>query len=279
MGNRQTYRVGLFSADLAIDYNSPEALNLLTFLFKDMPASGAPLSQRRFEIIMAGKPTRMSLWLGDKQLYFGQSKQELAHLLMNEVVYECIVSNGSDHAIHAAAISSGNRTLVFPGKSGSGKSSLAALLAFKGLALLTDELILLTDQGTLKPFTRPVSLKPPASEIFLAAASWPEEATLTGKYGTMIARNCFQKANLPGQPLLDTIIYPQFSPNQPPRLSPLSPAQSCLQLLACHVNARNLAGHGFRRLAALTKWAKSFHFTFGGFDDILPTLQPLLDSP
>jgi hypothetical protein len=121
-----TFRVGLFEIGVDIDYNSDESRELIEFLFQDLPRSESAVSGRRFEVLIVGKPAKMSLWLGEKQLYFGESKQALAHILVNEIVYDCITNNNNDHAIHAAAFCIGDRDVMMPGKSGSGKSSLAA---------------------------------------------------------------------------------------------------------------------------------------------------------
>jgi hypothetical protein len=118
------YRVGVYETDVEITHNNQEAYDLLNFLFGDMRSSGAPAAARAFDVVMAGRPTRMSLWEQEKQIYFGQCKQTLAHLLINEVIYEGIVGNHRHLALHGGAVARAGTGILLPGKSGSGKSSL-----------------------------------------------------------------------------------------------------------------------------------------------------------
>lgn len=128
----KAYRAGLFGTTVEIEYNSDEAGAFLHYLFQDLPPDEAPLSDRRFEVLFVGKPTRMSLWYEERQLYFGVSKHALASILAGEILYECVVNNKVDLAIHAAALTCGDCGILLPGKSGSGKSSLAAWLTAEG---------------------------------------------------------------------------------------------------------------------------------------------------
>jgi len=52
--------------------------------------------------------------------------------------------------LHASAVSFGNRAIVFVGSEGAGKSTTAAMLAQKGCAVISDDVVALTDerQGT-----------------------------------------------------------------------------------------------------------------------------------
>lgn len=273
---RGTYTVGLFEVNAEIGYNNSDARNFLDFLFADLPCCDLPLSTRRFDLLFVGRPARMSLWLGDKQLYFGESRYALAYLLINEIIYDCIINNSNELAVHAAAFSIGDRGIIFPGKSGSGKSSIAAWLTVKGFTFLTDELVLLSREGRMRPFTRPLSLKPAAFAALKTHAPCREEEMLVGEKGSMIPHRCLNPHWSRTSPGLATIIFPEFIAGHPATLTRLSSAQSCLKLMGCYVNARNIPGHGFSDLAHLARKAASFDLKFGGFDDILTTLQPIL---
>lgn len=273
-----TYTVGLAGVSVAIDYNSNDARSFLDVLFADLPSHDQLPTPRRFEVIIVGKPAKMSLWLGDKQLYFGESRHALAYLLINEIIYDCITNNNEDHALHAAAFSLEDRGILFPGKSGSGKSSLAAWLTGKGYNYLTDELVLLSREGRMCPFTRPVSLKPSAFEALSKHFSFRDEDIFSGEKGVMVPHRCLNSHWTRTNPVLDTIVYPEFIAGHPATLTRLTSAQSCLKLMACYVNARNIPDHGFSDLANLTRKAASYDLKFGSFDDILTTLQPILSS-
>ena len=44
----------------------------------------------------------------------------------------------------------------------------------------------------------------------------------------------------------------------------------------CHVNARNLPGHGFSEIAAVSRNVSAYELTFGSYDGVLDLLLPLL---
>lgn len=276
--SRGTFLVGLFAVDIAIDYNTDEAYRFLEFLFADLPPGDLPLATRRFEVIFAGRPARMSLWQDERQLYFGQSAYALASILINEIIYDCIINNSEDHALHAAAFSAGDHGILFPGKSGAGKSSLAGWLTGQGYTYLTDELVLLSRTGRIRPFTRPLALKPASFEILARHFPPLDEASLIGEKGCMVPHRSLNSRWTRTNPVLQTIVYPEFVAGEPTRLTRVSAAQSCLRLMACHVNARNIPDHGFAEIAELTRQVTSYDLKYSSFDDIQTTLQPILPA-
>ena len=270
------YRVGLFDSDFEIGYNSAAAKNLLDFLFQDLPPTGGTVADRRFDVVMVGNPVQMSLWLDEKRYYHGTSRHELASILVNEIIYSCIFGNCRDHAIHAAAVSVGSRGLLFPGTSGSGKSSLAAWLIANGCNYLTDELAMVTADGIIQPFTRPLCLKLPSFQILAQHFPFREEDILHGAGGAMIPHRCLNQQWQPQSATVDAIIFPRYVKDHPGALTPISSAQSCLKIIGCFVNARNMADHGIHHIAGLARQVASYELQFGSYEAILPALQPLL---
>ncbi|MCK0169396.1 serine kinase [Jannaschia sp. S6380] len=68
------------------------------------------------------------------------------------------------HCLHATAVTSGGRGLLILGASGAGKSGLAAELVALGGALISDDLVVLTDTGGRLVASRPTGA-PPALEL------------------------------------------------------------------------------------------------------------------
>ncbi len=270
------YAAGLGEVCIEIDYNCDEARELIDFLFRDFPRPDGPVLPRRFGVVVAGTPAKMSLWLGEKQIYYGDSKQLLAHFLINEIFYDCIVSNTSHQAVHAAAVSSSRKSLLLPGKSGSGKSSLAAWLTASGMTYLTDELVLLSPKGCVHPITRPICLKQPSYAAIKERLTIDEKNILLGRDGAMIPHRLLNPNWAALTPKLDTIVFPRFAEGQPATLTEISTAKSCLRLMECHVNARNLPGHGFSEIAAITRNAASYELIFGSYDGVSDLLLPLM---
>lgn len=275
---RGTCRVGLFGTAVEIEYNNDEARELIHFLFRDLSPDGAPVSNRRFDVIMVGKPARISLWQEEKQLYFGESKHALASILVNEILYECIVNNSADQALHAAALACGDKGILLPGKSGSGKSSLAAWLTVWGCTYLTDELVLLSPEGLIRSFTRPFTLRQPTLAALTPTVHIDQAECFVGEAGTMVPHRCLNPRWAASTPRLCCLVFPKFIEHHPATLTKLTNAQGCMQLMGCYVNARNFAGHGFSELAGFVREVPSYELKFGSFSDVMQVLLPLLEQ-
>jgi len=276
MSHDGTYIAGFSGLNIEIGYNNPDAKFLIDFLLCDLQREPSKAASVRYDVLVVGKPPKVSLWQGDKQLYFGDSKHTLAYILINEMIYRFIVDHKADLAIHAAALSSNNAGILIPGKSGSGKSTLAAWLTSKGFNYLTDELIFLSNNGVIKPLTRPISLHSDAVSALDALVGPDKEQILAGQRGIMVPHRVLNTNHVPCMPVLSRILFPEYQHGFGVELKKISSAKSCFKLIECHANARNMPDHGFGQLAALTRKTESYQLTYGGFDGLLDTLRPIL---
>ncbi|MBM9521080.1 hypothetical protein JWG39_14760 [Desulforhopalus vacuolatus] len=161
--NHQVYRTGFAGQAFEISCNNDDAYAIVEFLFLDFPGTRKAVTTIQYDIISSGSKPMLSLWQGDKRLYFGELRYQLAYILMNEVIFHCINTNDSHHALHAGCVSKGDRCVILPGQSGNGKSTLTSWLVMHGFQYLTDELVFLKNDGSILPLTRPISLKVGAS--------------------------------------------------------------------------------------------------------------------
>lgn len=269
MGNKHTlYETGFGCRSFIFDCSNNDALDLARFLFADLPGPTEPCEPKRFEIIFSGPKPMVSLWDEEKKLYFGDSPYQLAYILMNEVIHHCIDSADKHIALHAGAVFSGNNCILLPGKSGKGKSTLTGWLTTRGFHYLTDELVLLGDDGTLSAMPRPVNLK-----VTDTHKSWllPGKETanvLFGNGGAMIPHRLLNPDFQSKQPRLTHIVFPQYENDSELQFEEISPAKSCLHLLQSHVNARNLAGHGIGALSAIVRRCRSYTLKYSRFADL-----------
>ncbi len=74
--------------------------------------------------------------------------------------------------VHASAISDSTKTLLFPAKPGSGKTTIAALLAAKGFHLVSDDFVPVDKHFQAYPLPLAVSVKAGAEKLL--AAGFPE---------------------------------------------------------------------------------------------------------
>ncbi len=227
-----------------------------------------------------------ALWRGRELLYRGDSRSALATILCNAAMQHLLEACTDGIALHAAALSLNGRGLLLPGGSGAGKSTLAAFLAAHGFHYLTDELVFIArDQPRIHPFTRPLHLKPASMEVL---SPWLRDdlpamllQMLHGPEGTMVPHRLLNSRYFPHTPPPAVILFPEFAPGAATDLQPMSAAHAGLRLMACLVNARNLEGHGFRKVAALARGIPAYrliHDRLDGLDDCLRALPCLAQS-
>lgn len=276
MSNRGTYIAGFSGLNIEIGYNNLDAKFLIDFLLADLQVEPSLAADTRYDVLVVGRPPKISLWQGDNQLYFGDSKYDLAYILINEMIYRFIVDHKADLAIHTAALSCSNTGILIPGKSGSGKSTLAAWLISKGFNYLTDELIFLSNNGVITPLTRPISLHSDAVSALDGLVGLDKGQILAGQSGIMVPHRILNTNHVPCTPVLSRILFPEYQRGFGVELKKLSSAKSCFKLIECHVNARNMPNHGFGQLAALIRQTESYQLIYGGFDGLLDRLLPIL---
>lgn len=264
---QRIYRTGFGNKSFEITGNNKDALSIAEFLFKDFPGSEASQAVTRYTIISSGTAPRLSLQIGDKQLYSGNSRYQLAYTLINEVIFHSINANDSHHALHAGCVYRGDRCFILPGQSGNGKSTLTSWLVMNGFKYLTDELVFLDSDARALPMTRPISLKVgPSHPSWLLSGEHND--IITSDTGSMIPHRLFNADFTPKQPKVTDIIFPQFKPGASVELQRVSPAKSSLYLLRSHVNARNLEGHGVSELTSIVRQCQSFTLHYANFADL-----------
>ena len=267
--SHRTYRTGFGDLSFEIECNNEDAYSIAKFLFLDFPDSTTITLTKQYDIVSSGPIPMLSLWDGDKQLYFGKSRYQLAYILMNEMIYYCINTNSTQHALHAGAVFKDDQCIILPGKSGNGKSTLTAWLTANGYQYLTDELIFLSSAGRVSPLTRPVNLKLDASYIsWLFKEGGVDDQVIADEKGSMIPHRLLNPEFSLQQPQVTHILFPEYRDGAELSLEKISPAKSCLYLIPSHVNARNLSGHGIAELSSIIRKCSSYKFVYGSFNDL-----------
>lgn len=207
----------------------------------------------------------------------GESLSRLAQILLTETLYQLVYDLEQGLAIHAAALVKEGAGILIPGPTGAGKSTLTAWLALKGWQYQTDELVVLhLPGGRLEAFTRPVCLKPSAVPVIqpLLTADALDQC-LAGPEGLLIPHRLLNADFRPMSVVPRIILIPDYQRDVQPQLIPLSGARTGFKLMGCHVNARNLPGHGFAQVADLARDARTFRLTYGGFQGLAEVLDRL----
>lgn len=254
--------------------NNQYGFDLADFLFADLPGCASEAHRKGYDIVCSGSRRKLSLWEGDKRLYFGDCAYQLAYVLMNEVLYHCIDSNQTHHALHAGGVSGNGRCILLPGESGSGKSSLTAWLTSSGYRYLTDELVFLSDDGVVTPLTRPISLKGDDAFLSRFVADGLIDRVIVGDSGAIVPHRLLNPDYQAQRPQLSHIFFPTFKAGAPLSVEEISPARSCLYLMRSHVNARNLEGLGVAALSRIARSCRSYTLHYGGFDQLESMFGP-----
>jgi HprK-related kinase A len=159
--------------------------------------------------------------------------------------------------LHAATVERGGQAIILTGESGSGKSTMAALLMTRGWRLMGDEFALLDPvTGMLHPFPRPISLKNESVETLSKVVpegrfgSWMR-GTPKGDIRHLVPDGpSLDRMNEPARPAL--ILFPAFGHEADTRA--VGGGEAFVRLTQASTNYTMLGEAGF---AALTRLVSS----------------------
>lgn len=82
----------------------------------------------------------------------------LAHAVAS--VNRYVIEEGCWFSVHAAVVAGTERVVAFPANSGDGKTTLTAACLLAGFDYLSDEALVLDDDGLVVPYPKPLALSP-----------------------------------------------------------------------------------------------------------------------
>lgn len=130
--------------------------------------------------------------------------------------------------IHAGAVAVGNRALVLPGASFSGKTTLVEALISQGATYFSDEYAVLDDDGLLHPYPKPLSIRAPGAKRTPVPA--PTAETHAAAFGAEIGDRAVP---------IKLIVSMTYVPGARWDPRTLSPAGGALALLSHSVTVRD----------------------------------------
>lgn len=206
---------------------------------------------------------------------------DVVYHLTDRIVFHVADKSQGVHCLHAAAVAHAGKAMVIPANSGAGKSTFTTWLAANGFEYLSDELILLSDDGSLDAVARPIQIKSHGLTPVLPLIK-NVNAIARGAFANAIPISCLGSRYVQQAQSLGMFVFPKYSVGSAYELKALSSAEAGMRLMANHVNARNLDGHGFRAMMKLIRNTPCYSLEYGGFDT-LPTdfssqLKALLTS-
>lgn len=185
--------------------------------------------------------------------------------------------------IHAAVVARGERALLLPAPTGSGKSTLCAGLVQRGWRLLGDDLALLRpEDGAFVPIPRPISLKNDSIQVirrFAPAATmgpaWPDTRKGTITHLRPPADSVARAGQAAGP---SWVVFPQFRAGSRGRLVPHSKAQSLLRLATNAFNYSLLGATGFQSLVRLIEASECYEFEYEDLGHAVELLDKMAAS-
>lgn len=243
---KESLKPGNFVGSLAVE--AGQKTNLGTFQFGDRrvemhshlaevgPEYFARFWHRAVEnagadlLVFSAGPCGYRLKFRDQVFDTGSLAELIAH------AHELILS--WEHAeaeflayFHAAAVSRGEYSILLPGVSGTGKSTLAAYLVGKGFDYLGDDCIALARlHRSLRPLPTCLSLK---------TGSWPILATLYPELPNLPIVNCHGRFSRYVQPRQarqaggerTIILFPSYAKSNTTRVTPLQTLETLARLI------------------------------------------------
>ena len=141
-----------------------------------------PIVEANLLIIQAEKKANFWNIFSDANLLFTDVKKKsvLPHILQLVFDFSCKALTRY-FLFHAAVIAHNSKAVLFPAHVGSGKTTLAAMLAKQGFHFFSDELAVI-DVGNLRvqPFTMPMSIKPGSLPVLVP--EYPKLDTLVDHF-------------------------------------------------------------------------------------------------
>ncbi|HEX6216657.1 MAG TPA: glycosyltransferase [Vicinamibacterales bacterium] len=253
--------------DQATELQYPDALESDIRLLFGVEVDRPPTSSGCVISIRDAAPGRYSLESSSAPPHHNLSKAQLFDALLERAVASLIEELDSAVALHSAAIGWHGKSILFPGPTGAGKSSLAAWFSAEGFDFLSDELVLLLeDAATTVSFPRPLIARAEAKELATLLERCRGQIVRSAANVVLCQDEAARRENHRRPPAL--IVFPRFARGEDVKIASVRPAIACLKLMECNLNARNLNDHGLGLLSDFCRRTPAVSLTYGSYDQL-----------
>ncbi len=158
--------------------------------------------------------------------------------------------------VHGAALAGEQASLLLPGRSGIGKTTLALAAAVRGLRLLSDDVIFLhTDTWQPECFPRSFHVHQDALPRLASLGLRYAPEDVIGAYLCASVLRPWSRA--PGPPV-QYVVFPRFDPHGPLALRPITGAEATVELMRYSKNLRRFPRFGLDLMPRLLEQAECF---------------------
>lgn len=155
-----------FGLKVGVRVSKPEALDRLPATF---PPGARPIRASAvdfmYSVVVGGEGPRPGvkllsmLYAGSLRLARSRNFEEVVETLREDMKFTVLGRAPRRLFIHAGAVGIGDRAVLLPGRSMSGKSSLVAALLAAGATCYSDEYAMIDERGRVHPFRLPLSMR------------------------------------------------------------------------------------------------------------------------
>lgn len=211
-------------------------------------------------------------------LYSATEPSELLPWLVWRVNRD-VASTATEPLVHAAAVTMGGFMTLFVGRSGVGKSTLAAGLTRAGATYVTDEAVAVTADGMARPYAKPLALADDAVERLGLHGGEPpspfrrsttERLVDAGALGAVATR----PARVGGVVVLERT----SGTGRAPSLTPMRRAEALVEIAPHRLNPGELDAAAVRALARAMDGATCMRLTMGALDETIAMAFDLVST-
>jgi len=185
--------------------------------------------------------------------------------------------------LHSGAVAKGNKAVLLPGPSESGKSTLTLGLLNYGYQYLTDEVVVinLSDLSAL-PFQRPIYIYGWQSVISVEVEKYFKFCRFKERYGNTVQPWQYavpqQKAILPKDTSFEVawIVFPSYNETQRDSyLKPMSRAKAAFNLMQNGWNTQYFSDFGLKLCSEVVKKADCYQLIMGDLKEACELIEKL----
>lgn len=187
---------------------------------------------------------------------------------------------------HAAAVSYRGRSLLMPGNSGVGKSTLTGYLVAHGFAYLGDDVIAIGEDDIS------LSLLPLPTCLSIKAGSWAILEPLFPALAKLVTLNRYERSfryvapqgnyeSLQAAAAPSAIVFPSYSAGEATRLKPLRPLDTMIHLLEANVRLSGWGPATEEQLARFVRFVEqtpAYELSYSELPEAMKAIEELLGS-
>ena len=185
-------------------------------------------------------------------------------------VNQYVVATTRHLAFHAGVVTLGDRAMAFPAQSGTGKSTMTVACTKLGLGYVSDEALVLADDGRVLPYPRPLGLVGPMQALLRSQGS----VDVVGE--TLVPPDELGAVPVGSRPSVAAVVVLDRLATGAPRLEPLPRAAIVTLLLRMSFNGWKDPARALLQATALATAAQLFRLSYREAVDAAPLVAGLL---